>query len=175
MWRNLFRASMKRGIKGVFQVWCAGCGIMLFANRVAWSINLTGDSMYPTIHSNDKAFIEYMSVSNQRLQKGDIVICKKPYNPTSLVCKRLIGMEHDRIIKEDGQVVKVPKGHVWLEGDNKEDSEDSRDYGPVPYGLLESRVFYRWWPLQRRGFLELPGEVEIKETRRKPILFSGSS
>ena len=37
----------------------------------------------------------------------------------------------------------VPKGHVWLEGDNSDVSSDSRTYGPVPYALLKSRVFYR--------------------------------
>jgi len=37
----------------------------------------------------------------------------------------------------------VPRGHVWLEGDNLENSSDSRTYGPVPYGLLRSRVLYK--------------------------------
>jgi len=37
----------------------------------------------------------------------------------------------------------VPRGHVWLEGDNLENSSDSRAYGPVPYGLLRSRVLYK--------------------------------
>ena len=36
----------------------------------------------------------------------------------------------------------VRKGHVWLEGDNKINSIDSRIYGQVPYGLLHGRVFY---------------------------------
>ncbi len=40
-------------------------------------------------------------------------------------------------------LLEVPKGHVWLVGDNSEDSYDSRDFGPIPYALLQSRVFYR--------------------------------
>ena len=39
--------------------------------------------------------------------------------------------------------VKVPKGHVWVEGDSAEDSVDSRSFGPIPYSLIQSRVFYR--------------------------------
>lgn len=92
-----------------------------------------------------------------------------------LVCKRIIGMEHDYITNEDGKIIKVPKGHVWIEGDNKADSEDSRDYGPVPYGLLESRVFFRWWPTRRMGPIKLPGEEDILETRMKSGLYLSRS
>lgn len=43
----------------------------------------------------------------------------------------------------------VPKGMVWLEGDNSENSTDSRTYGPVPIGLIQSRVLYKVWPLHQ--------------------------
>lgn len=42
----------------------------------------------------------------------------------------------------------VPRGHVWLEGDNSENSMDSRYYGPVPMGLIQSRVFCRLLPFK---------------------------
>lgn len=44
-------------------------------------------------------------------------------------------------------VITVPRGHVWLEGDNFQNSSDSRIYGPVPLGLVKSRVICRLWPL----------------------------
>lgn len=44
------------------------------------------------------------------------------------------------------KVICVPKGHVWLEGDNSENSIDSRTYGPVPMGLIQSRAFFRLYP-----------------------------
>lgn len=46
------------------------------------------------------------------------------------------------------KVVHVPKGHVWLEGDNFENSSDSRTYGPVPIGMIQSRIFCRLWPIE---------------------------
>lgn len=42
--------------------------------------------------------------------------------------------------------VLVPRGHVWLEGDNVENSSDSRHYGPIPQGLIKSRAICRLWP-----------------------------
>jgi hypothetical protein len=34
-------------------------------------------------------------------------------------------------------------GHVWLEGDNLQNSTDSRYYGPIPYGLVRGRIFFK--------------------------------
>ncbi|XP_010638716.1 mitochondrial inner membrane protease subunit 1 isoform X2 [Fukomys damarensis] len=48
---------------------------------------------------------------------------------------------------------KVPTGHVWLEGDNLQNSTDSRFYGPIPYGLIRGRIFFKIWPLSDFGFL----------------------
>jgi len=39
-----------------------------------------------------------------------------------------------------GDYLRVPPGHVWLQGDNLSNSTDSRDYGPVPLALLLARV-----------------------------------
>ncbi|XP_058130594.1 mitochondrial inner membrane protease subunit 1 [Anopheles ziemanni] len=44
-------------------------------------------------------------------------------------------------------IVIVPRGHLWIEGDNVQNSSDSRNYGPVPIGLVKSRAVCRLWPL----------------------------
>ncbi|KXJ80152.1 mitochondrial inner membrane protease subunit 1 [Aedes albopictus] len=43
-------------------------------------------------------------------------------------------------------IVTVPRGHLWIEGDNVQNSSDSRNYGPVPIGLVKSRAICRVWP-----------------------------
>ena len=41
----------------------------------------------------------------------------------------------------------VPKGHVWLLGDNPDESIDSRHYGPVPIGLIQGKAICKLLPL----------------------------
>ena len=46
---------------------------------------------------------------------------------------------------------KIPKGQVWVMGDNRTDSEDSRYFGPIPESSVVGRAFFRIWPLNRIG------------------------
>ncbi len=39
--------------------------------------------------------------------------------------------------------LQVPKGHVWLQGDNIILSRDSREYGPIPLALVKGRVVFQ--------------------------------
>jgi len=46
-------------------------------------------------------------------------------------------------------VVTVPKGYIWVEGDNPLYSIDSRHYGPIPRSNVTGRIIYRVWPRRR--------------------------
>ncbi|XP_071074234.1 mitochondrial inner membrane protease subunit 1 isoform X4 [Dasypus novemcinctus] len=147
----------------------------------------SGPSMEPTIQNSDIVFAENLSRHFYGIQRGDIVIAKSPSDPKSNICKRVIGLEGDKILTnspsdffkshsylavpahhaacclahllqealetELGTSHVVPLGHVWLEGDNLQNSTDSRCYGPIPYGLIKGRIFFKIWPLSEFGFL----------------------
>ncbi|KAG6455013.1 mitochondrial inner membrane protease subunit 1 [Manduca sexta] len=109
----------------------------------------SGPSMEPTLESNNILFTEHLSPRLQRLRRGDIVIAKCPSNPKQNICKRIVGLPGDKVRGNFARSHVVPRGHVWLEGDNSGNSTDSRLYGPVPEGLIRSRVVCRVWPLDK--------------------------
>nr|XP_006128963.1 mitochondrial inner membrane protease subunit 1 isoform X2 [Pelodiscus sinensis] len=121
----------------------------------------SGPSMEPTIQNSDIVVSENLSCRFYSIQKGDIVIAKSPNDPKSNICKRVIGLEGDKVCTSSPSDFRkshsyVPKGHVWLEGDNLRNSTDSRCYGPVPYGLIRGRIYFkmeRGWG--RRGFISV--------------------
>ena len=94
------------------------------------------------------------------LQRGDVVILHHP-SKQATICKRIIGMPGDTIVRTDGgssesnHRVKVSPGHLWIEGDNTLQSHDSRAYGAVPASLIIGKVVCRLWPLRDYASLGL--------------------
>lgn len=56
-----------------------------------------------------------------------------PNNPKQKIIKRIVALEGDTIktISYKNRTVTVPRGHCWIEGDNRDHSLDSNYYGPV--------------------------------------------
>uniref|UniRef100_A0A8C0J302 Mitochondrial inner membrane protease subunit 2 n=1 Tax=Chelonoidis abingdonii TaxID=106734 RepID=A0A8C0J302_CHEAB len=78
-------------------------------------------------------------------------LSQSPKNPEQKIIKRVIALEGD-IIKTIGyknKYVKVPHGHIWVEGDHHGHSFDSNAFGPVSLGLLHARATHILWPPRR--------------------------
>jgi signal peptidase I len=92
---------------------------------------------------------------------GDVVVVEHPQREGT-ICKRVIGLPGDEIILKKASyseakrrgLLKVPDGHLWLEGDNSANSLDSRTYGPVPAAMIVGRVPFRVWPLRGNAMIE---------------------
>ena len=130
-----------------------------------------GESMLPTLHNGDYLLVTH---GDSSLQRGDIVVTKVVENtgPVELV-KRVIAVPGDTVeIRHDvayvngraeparGQFVlpkysvdvapfTVPSGSIYVMGDNRPISEDSRYLGPVPAAGLKGKAVFVFAPLNR--------------------------
>ncbi|KAK1937490.1 hypothetical protein X943_002253 [Babesia divergens] len=117
-----------------------------FVTHYAVDVTLTkGPSMSPVI-SERGSLVLYLKPPLLRLlrgssaplyREGDIVIGVSPTDPGRHICKRICATEFSR-----RRSFVVPRGYVWLEGDNKSNSLDSRYYGAVSSHLLLGKVFF---------------------------------
>ncbi|OQS06994.1 mitochondrial inner membrane protease subunit 1-like, partial [Thraustotheca clavata] len=109
-----------------------------------------GPSMTPTIPDGTILLVDRMSLKWRPVQAGDIILAYSPVKTDASMCKRVIAME-GQIIKRrrvgddntEEDYIKIPPGHIWVEGDNSSMSVDSRHYGPIPLALVFGRVAYK--------------------------------
>ncbi|WZZ38106.1 hypothetical protein YC2023_034365 [Brassica napus] len=120
-----------------------------------------GPSMLPTLNlTGDVILAEHVSHRFGKIGLGDVVLVRSPTDPMKMVTKRVLGLEGHRLsfyadplVGDDSVNVVVPKGHVWIQGDNVHASTDSRNFGPVPYNLIEGKALLRVWPPRCFGSL----------------------
>lgn len=137
-----------------------GCIAHIFQEDIYEFKQTMGESMLPTIANAGEWVHELKTYKlGKNIEMGDCVITAKPTDPLNRVCKRVTGMPGDMIlidpstsseltntpleaIKHDGfnQYIEVPKGHVWVTGDNLSLSLDSRTYSVLPMALITGKV-----------------------------------
>ena len=106
-----------------------------------------GPSMLPTLQMNGDVVIVSRWLSD--LKHGDVIAFISPMDPNVKVIKRIIGLEGDVVYinpLESHKSVQIPKGHVWVAGDNTTHSKDSRTYGSISKGLIIGKVVYKLFP-----------------------------
>lgn len=108
--------------------------------------------MLPTFSDYDIVVEDCLSVhlNPTKFSRGELITLCSPIEPSKSICKRIIGLPGDVVCVDPlGQLapstehVVVPKGHVWISGDNASASRDSRHYGPVSMSLIRARVVAR--------------------------------
>ncbi|KAL5990001.1 hypothetical protein ACLOJK_010897 [Asimina triloba] len=110
-----------------------------------------GPSMLPTINlTGDLLLVERISPRIGNVSVGDIVLVRSPEDPKKTITKRITGMEGDTVsyaidprVGDHRKTVVVPKGHVFVQGDNIFASHDSRNFGAVPHALIRAKALIR--------------------------------
>lgn len=130
-----------------------------------------GPSMEPTLFTDERMFVEKLSYGWSEPQRGDVVIVHYP-NRADTCVKRVIGLPGEEVSIRGGVTyingepldesqwwggimfsetdpVVVPPRSVFVMGDNRNFSSDSRDVGVIPYSHFVGRVQGILWPLSR--------------------------
>ncbi|XP_060784188.1 mitochondrial inner membrane protease subunit 2 [Neoarius graeffei] len=125
-------------------------------DRLAYVARVEGASMQPSLNpegalSSDVVLLSRWSVRNYEVRRGDIVSVVSPKNPKQKIIKRVIALEGDFIktLGYKNRYIRVPDGHLWIEGDHHGHSFDSNTFGPVSLGLLHGRASHIIWPPNR--------------------------
>jgi inner membrane protease subunit 2 len=84
------------------------------------------------------------------------VIARSPLNPEKIAVKRIIGLEGDVIQTRrpyPSAYIRVPPGHIWVEGDAEDErlTMDSNTYGPISIRLVTGRITHILLPWRKAG------------------------
>lgn len=137
-----------------------------------------GPSMRPTLQSQERLVVNKFIYQFREPQKGEILVFQYPRDPKRDFIKRVIATAGDTVEIKDGRVFvndqllnedyilektkseypksTIPKGTIFVMGDNRNNSEDSRfaDVGFVPLDLIKGKAMIVFWPLD--AFKVLP-------------------
>ena len=142
--------------------------IVTFGFQVA---RVEGRSMEPTLHDQDRLVVNKLAYRIHDPEVGDVVMMLHPNNPEQTLVTRIVAAPGDTIGFQSGVVVRngvaevetfvptefrqpdtrdaiqVPEGFYYVLGDHRNNSSDSRGFGPVPKKYILGRVQVRWWPI----------------------------
>jgi len=150
--------------------------IALFINLfLAQATQVLGQSMEPTLHSSQRVVIEKISYRFHGPRRGDIVVIDSP-NQSEMLIKRVVGLPgetvevragdvyvNEELLEEEWPVSRgggnygpktIPPLHVFVLGDNRGASNDSRSFGPVPIEHIVGHAWISYWPPEEIGFVE---------------------
>ncbi len=155
--------------------WLSLFGLLSYGFLFNLSV-VRGTSMAPGISDGDRILIETWATAAEESARGGVVVLNSPIESGVDYIKRLIALPGDVVQIAGGRVevngtqieeayaiagspnlfqwTRVAPGHVFVLGDNRPHSSDSREFGAVPVELIRGRVNLRVWPVGSAGHLD---------------------
>ncbi len=153
--------------------------IVLFAaiNAVSARIRVDGASMEPTLQSGEFVIVNKLAYLFGEPTTGDVIVFHFPRDPDQEYIKRIIGLPGDRVEIKNGEVyvndrvldedyiaaspvyediLDVPGDSLVVLGDNRNNSSDSHNWGPVPLDYVIGKATFVYWPPTEWGVLNQP-------------------
>ena len=141
------------------------------------AFRIPSESMVPTLEVGDRVFVNKFIYRFTEPERGDIVVFESVNGGEEDLIKRVVGVPGDEIEVRSGTLLvngepqnepylnreipddsffgpsRLSEGEVFVMGDNRANSADSRVFGPLPVENIEGEAFMRFWPPTRIGAL----------------------
>jgi len=140
---------------------------------IVQAFRIPSESMVPTLEVKDRILANKFIYRFTEPERGDIVVFDSVESDDDTLIKRVVGLEGDEIRVQGGLLFVngepqqepylneeetfrgyygpsiVPEGHVFVMGDNRDNSADSRVFGPLPSDNVKGEAFLRFWPISK--------------------------
>lgn len=141
--------------------------LFLIINALTARVRVDGFSMRPTLENGEYVLVNRLAYRFGDYTRGDVVVFRFPLDPRQDFIKRIIGLPGDVVSIADGVVSVngqplsedyiaaaplysgqwiVPEGHLFVLGDNRNDSSDSHSWGMVPMENVIGKAVLVYWP-----------------------------
>jgi signal peptidase I len=142
---------------------------------LAQATQVYGQSMEPNLYAGQRLIVEKISYRFHSPHRGDIVVLRLPEQRGNFLIKRVVGLPGEVVEVRDHKVFidehpidesyldqsirysmpprRIPEDSVFVLGDNRGFSNDSRAFGPVPVSNIIGRAWIRYWPPDHLGLL----------------------
>jgi signal peptidase I len=155
--------------------------LILFAaiNFVSARIRVESVSMKETLHPGDFVLVNKLAYRIKDLEigevgRGDVVVFNPPVTSAEPYVKRVVGLPGEIVSIENGKVFvdgilvqepyvrsdysaqgiwEVPENEIFVMGDNRNNSSDSRSWGTVPIQNIIGKALFVYWPMEQWGAL----------------------
>jgi signal peptidase I len=143
---------------------------------LAQATRVYGSSMEPNLHTDQRLVVEKVTYRLHGPRRGDVVVLRMPERGPELLIKRIIALPGETLEIRDGTVyidhqpldepylvrrsgstygpTIVPEGQIFVMGDNRGASNDSRVFGPVSLDRIVGRAWISYWPLEFLGIVQ---------------------
>ncbi|MFN3491267.1 MAG: signal peptidase I [Anaerolineales bacterium] len=151
--------------------------VILFVgiNAVSARVRVDGHSMQPTLEDGEFILVNKVSYLWSEIERGDIIVFHFPLNPEEELIKRVIGLPGDTVQVQNHQVYVnglplsepyisqlpvysgewvVTDGYIFVLGDNRNNSNDSKDWGLLPIENIVGKAVLIYWPPPVWGIIE---------------------
>jgi signal peptidase I len=178
--------EQKPGWRDVLETIILALILFLAINTVSERIRVESISMQPTLYPGDYVIVNKLAYRlNNTPKRGDVIVFKYPPNPEQIpYIKRIIGLPGDQIHIADGKITingelmlepylkvttnrggdwTVPADQLFVMGDNRNNSSDSRAWGFVPFANIVGRAEVVYLPPQHWSFLHQNIAVALPE------------